>query len=117
MQVPRIPGPSPPHPQAPTKDPWGWLSPAGLASAVADFIPVVADVVPHVVGKGGHTARLIKEISGVIVGVGNRGDGDAYVMLLGPKWRVDAAMAIVAVVVEGAWSLPRHLKQCGFPMG
>ena len=106
-----------PHPQAPTEDPWGWLSPAGLASAVEDSIPVAADAVPHVVGKGGHTARLIEEITGVIVGVGDRGDGEAYVTLFGPERRVDAALAIVKAVAGGAWSLPRRLKERGFPMG
>ena len=106
-----------PHPQSQTEDPWGWLSPAGLASAVEDSVPVAADAVPHVVGKGGHTARLIEEISGVIVGVGDRGDGTAYVTLFGPKRRVDAAVAIVRAVAGGAWSLPRRLKERGFPMG
>ena len=90
-----------PHPQAPTEDPWGWLSLAGLASAMEDSIPVAADAVPHVVGKGGHTAQLIEEITGVIVGVGDRGDREAYVMLFGPERRVDAAMVIVRVVVVG----------------
>ena len=106
-----------PHPQAPTEDPWGWLSPAGLASAVEDSIPVAADAVPHVVGKGRHTARLIEEITGVIVGVGDRGDGEAYVTLFGPEWRVDVALAIVKAVAGGARSLPRRLKERGFPMG
>ena len=78
---------------------------------------MAADVVPHVVGKGGHTARLIEEITGVIVGVGDRGDGEAYVTLFGPEWRVDAAMAIVQVVEGGAWSLPCHLKEHGFLVG
>ena len=80
-------------------------------------IPVAADAVPHVVGKGGHTARLIEEITGVIVGVGDRGDGEAYVTLFGPERRVDAALAIVKAVAGGAWSLPRRLKERGFPMG
>ena len=106
-----------PHLQAPADDPWGWLSPAGLASAVEDSIPVAADAMPHVVGKGGHTAWLIEEITGVIVGVGDRGDGEAYVMLFGPERRVDAAIAIVRAVGGGAWSLPRHLKEREFPMG
>ena len=106
-----------PHPQAPTDDPWGWLSPAGLASAVEDSIPVAADAVPHVVGKSGHTARLIEDITGVIVGVGDRGDGEAYVTLFGPEGRVDVAIAIVRAVAGGAWSLPRRLKERGFPMG
>ena len=106
-----------PHPQAPTDDLWGWLSPAGLASAVEDSIPVAANVVPHVVGRGGHTARLIEDITGIIVGVGDRGGGEAYVTLFGPERHVDAAMAIVRVVVGGAWSLPCRLKECGFPMG
>ena len=90
-----------PHPQAPTEDPWGWLSPASLTSAVEDSIPVAVDAVPHVVGKGGHTARLIEEITGVIVGVGDRGDGEAYVTLFEPERRVDAALAIVKAVAGG----------------
>ena len=107
-----------PQPQSPTEDPWGWLSPTGLTSAVEDSVLVAADAMPHVVGKGGHTARLIQEITGVIVGVGDRGDGEAYVTLFGPERHVDAAMAIVRVVVGGgAWCLPRRLKERGFPMG
>ena len=105
------------HPQAPTEDPWGWLLPAGLASAVEDSVPVAADTVPHVVGKGGHTAQLIEDITGVIVGVSDRGDGEAYVMLFGPEWHVDAARAIVVAVARGAWFLPCRLKERGFPMG
>ena len=61
--------------------------------------------------------RLIEDICSVIVGVGDRGDGEAYVTLFGPQWRVDAAMAIVRVWWGGAWSLPRRLKERGFPMG
>ena len=56
---------------------------------------------PHVVGKGGHTARLIEDITGVIVGVGDRGDGEAYVTLFGLEQRADAAMAIVRAVAGG----------------
>ena len=78
---------------------------------------MAADAVPHVVGKGGHTARLIEEITGVIVGVGDRGDREAYVTLFGLERRVDAALAIVKAVAGGAWSLPRRLKERGFPMG
>ena len=106
-----------PHPQAPTEDPWGCLSPAGLTSAVEDSVPMAADAMPHVMGKGGHTALLIEDITGVIVGVGDRGDGEAYVTLFGPERRVGAAIAIVRAVAGGAWSLPRRLKERGFPMG
>ena len=107
-----------PYPQTGTEGPWGWLSPAGLASAVEDSVPVAADAVRHLVGKGGHTARLIEDICGVIVGVGDRGDGEAYVTLFGPERRVNAAMAIVdAVSRGGAWSLPHRLKEHGYPIG
>ena len=73
--------------------------------------------VRHLVGKGGGTARLIEEICGVIVGVGDRGDGEAYVALFGPEQRVDAARAIVEAVARGAWSLPPRLKKHGYPIG
>ena len=107
-----------PHSQAPTNDPWGWLSPAGLASAVEDSVSVAADAVRHLVGKGGNTARLIEDICGVIVGVGDRGDGEAYVTLFGPERRVEAARVLVdAVSRGGAWSLPHRLKQHGYPIG
>ena len=66
---------------------------------------MAANTVPHVVGKGGHTARLIEEITGVIVGVGERGDGEAYVTLFGPERHVDAAIAIVRAVA-GGWLGP-----------
>ena len=83
-----------------------------------DAVPVAADAVQHLVGKGGNTVRLIEEICGVIVGVGDRGDGEAYVMLFGPEWRVEAARVLVdAVSRVGAWSLPHRLKQYGYPIG
>ena len=66
-----------------------------------DSDPVAANAVPHVVGKGGHTARLIEDISGVIVGVGDGGDREAYVTLFGLERRVDAARVIVAAVAGG----------------
>ena len=107
-----------PYPQTGTEGPWGWLSPAGLTSAVEDSVPVAADAVRHLVGKGGNTARLIEDICGVIVGVGDRGDGEAYVTLFGPERHVNAAMAIVdAVSRGGAWSLPHRLKEHGYPIG
>ena len=107
-----------PYPQTGTEGPWGWLLPAGLASAVEDAVPVAADGVRHLVGKGGNTARLIEDICGVIVGVGDRGDGEAYVTLFGPARRVDAARVLVdAVARGGAWSLPHRLKEHGYPIG
>ena len=63
---------------------------------------VVAHAVRHLVGKGGTTARLIEDISGVIVGVADQRDEEAFVMLFGPKRRVDAARAIVEAMVNGA---------------
>ena len=70
----------------------------------------------HLLGKGGGATRLIEDICGVIVGMGDRGDGEAYVALYGPEQHVDAAWAIVEALVKGAWSLPRHLKEPGFPI-
>ena len=67
---------------------------------------MAADAVRHLVGKGGNTARLIEEITGVIVGVGDRGDGEAYVTLFGPERRVNAAMAIVDAVSRGGGLVP-----------
>ena len=78
---------------------------------------MAAHAVRHLMGKGGGTARLIEDICGVIVGVGDRGDGEAYVALFGPQQRVNAARAIVEAVVRGAWSLPHRLKEHGFPIG
>ena len=57
-------------------------------------------------GKGGNTARIIEEICGVIVGVGDRGDGEAYVTLFGPKWRVEAARVLVDAVLRGGGLVP-----------
>ena len=107
------------YPQTGTEGPWGCLSPAGLASAMEDSVPVAADAVQHLVGKGGHTIRLIEDICGVIVGVGNSGNSEAYVTLFGPERHVNAAMAIVDAVSRGggAWSLPHRLKEHGHPIG
>ena len=80
-----------PSPFPPTEDQQGWLSPAGLATAVDDSIPVAANTMQHMVGKGGHTTRLIEDISGVIVGVGDRGNGEVTNALFGPKRHVDVA--------------------------
>lgn len=66
--------------------------------------------VRHLVGNAGGTARLIKEISGIVIRVANRGNEEACVALFGPAWRVDAAYAIAEAVAKGAWSLPHHLK-------
>ena len=83
-----------------------------------DSVPVAADAVRHLVGKGRNTARLIEDITGVIVGVGDRGNSEAYATLFGPKRRVEAARVLVdAVSRGGAWSLPHHLKQHGYPIG
>ena len=99
-----FPGSSP-HSQAPTDDPWGWFLPAGLASAVEDSVPVAADAVRHLVGKGWNTARLIEEICGVIVGVGDRGDDEAHVTLFGPERHVEAARVLVDAVSGGGAGL------------
>ena len=60
----------------------------------------------HLVGKGGNTARLIEEITGVIVGVGDRGDREAYVTLFGPERRVEAARVLVDAVSRGGGLVP-----------
>lgn len=51
--------------------------------AVEDAVPVLADIVRHLVGKGGKSARLIEDICDAIVGVGDYGDGEAFVTLFG----------------------------------
>lgn len=99
------------------KDPWGRLLLAGLMKAVEEAVPVATDAVYHLVGKGGGTAWLIEDITSIIVGVGDKGDGVAYIALFGLEWCVDAAHTIVEVVVKGAWSLPCCLKECRFPIG
>ena len=71
----------------------------------------------HLVGKGGNTAWLIEDICGVIVAMGDRGDGEEYVVLFGPEQRVDAAQAVVEEVARGAWSFSRRLKERKFPIG
>lgn len=43
--------------------------------AKEDIVLVVAHAMHHLVGKGGTTTQLIKDICGIVVGVGNRGDG------------------------------------------
>ena len=70
--------------------------------AMEDAVPVAADVMRHLVGKGGTTTWLIKEISGVIVGVGDKSDGEAYDTLFGLEQHVDATQAIVEIVAKGA---------------
>ena len=54
-RAPRLPGPPPHTLKAPTEDPWGWLSPAGLASAVEDSVSVAANAVRHRGGQGAGT--------------------------------------------------------------
>ena len=82
-----------------------------------DAVLVAANAVQHLVGKGRTTASVIEEICGVIVGVGDRGDGEAYIALFGPERCVDAAWVIVEAVEGGAWSLPRRLKEHEFLIG
>ena len=106
-----------PHPHSGTEGPRSWLSPASLTTAVEDAVPVAAHTVCHLVGKGGGTTRLIEDICSVIVAVGDRGDGEAYIALFGPEQRMDAARVIVEAVARGAWSLPHCLKEHGCPIG
>ena len=42
-------------------------------------------VVHHLVAKGSGTTRLIEDICSIIVGVGDRGEGEAYVPLFEPE--------------------------------
>ena len=107
----------PPHPQSGNDDPWGWLSPAGLAAAEEVTFPVAAHAVRHLVGKSGTTARLIEDICGIILGVCDAGDGTASVTLFGPDKHLEAARVIVEAMETGAWSLPRRLKERGFRIG
>ena len=50
--------------------------------AMEDAIPMVAHTVRHLVGKGKTVAQLIEDVCDIIVGVGDQGDGEAYVALL-----------------------------------
>ena len=108
---------SSPPPQTESADSWGWLSPAGLAAAEEDAVPVAPHAVRHIVGKGGTTARLIESICGIIVGVSDEDDGTAVVTLFGPGKRIKAARVIIQAMEKGAWSLPRRLKEHGFNIG
>ena len=105
-----------PKPQTGTEGLWGWLSPTNLTTAKEDAVLVAINAMRHLVGKGRNTSRLIEKISGVIVEVGNSGDGEAYVALLEPKRHVDAAQAIVKAVAKGSWSLPHRLTEHRFPI-
>lgn len=84
-----------PNPPTENKDQWSELS-------LADAVPVVTDAVPTLVGNGGKTTHLIEGFRLVIVGMGDRGDGEASVMLFGPDQHVNAAWEVVEVVAKGA---------------
>ena len=82
-------------------------------------VSLAAHAVHHLMSKGRKTAPLIKEIYGVIVGVGNQGEalGDVFVMLFEPNPCVNAIQAVVEIVAKGIWALPSRLKERGFPIG
>ena len=96
---PRQPGP------ADGADPWAWLTPAGLGAAELTELQVPRSSVPHLVGRGGRTIELIENVLGLIVGVGDGGDGQARVTLWGPKDRLDGGKQVVDCVVQGGRSL------------
>ena len=65
-----------PPPPDPNQEPMGLALATSLTTAVEEAVPVAADAVCHLVGKGGGTTRLIEDITSIIVGVGDRGDGN-----------------------------------------
>ena len=66
-----------PHSLNVNEDLLHWLSSATVPVVVKDAVPVVADAMRHLMGKCKKTANLIEEIYIAIVGVSDRGDGEA----------------------------------------
>ena len=66
--------------------------------------------VPHLVGRGGRTIELIENLLGIIVGVGDGGEGEARVTLWGPRDRLDGGRQVIDCVVRGGRSLLRRLS-------
>ena len=105
---------APPTPPKSVADVWEWLTPVGLAQAQSTAVPVPKEVVPHLVGKGGATIRMIEDIIGVIVGVMDGQDGQASISLVGPQQKVAAARQLIqAAAGGGAWSLLHRIKDRG----
>ena len=103
-----------PTPPKSVADVWEWLTPVGLAQAQSTAVPVPKEVVPHLVGKGGATIRMIEDIIGVIVGVMDGHDGQASISLVGPQQKVAAARQLIqAAAGGGAWSLLHRIKDRG----
>ena len=101
-------------PQASIIDRWEWLTPSGLAQAQSATVPLPPKAVPHLVGKGGATIRMIENLIGVIIGVIDGHDGQASVSLVGPQHSIDAARPLIqAVAGGGAWSLLRRIHDRG----
>ena len=101
-------------PELSKKDVWAWLTPLGLAQAQSAVVPVPKRVVPHLVGKGGATIRMIEELIGTIIGVTDGDDGLASISITGPQQRVTAARAMIqAAAGGGAWSLFHRIKDRG----
>ena len=90
--------------------PWDWLTPAGLGAVEHAELKVPRSSVPHLVGRGGRTIEIIENLFGIIVGVGDRGDGEARVTMWGPQDRLDGGKHVVDCVVQGGRSLLRRLS-------
>ena len=105
--------PTAPIPQASLPDRWDWLTPSGLAQAESATVPLPRKVIPHLVGKGGNTIRLIEDTIGVIIGVMEGPEGQASVSLVGPAHRIATARPIIQAVTGGAWSLLHRIKERG----
>ena len=103
--------PAAPTPQANDQDCWDWLTPSGLAQAESATVPLPRKVIPHLVGKGGNTIRLIEDTIGVIIGVMEGQEGQASVSLVGPAHRIATARPIIQAVAGGAWSLLHRIKE------
>ena len=103
--------PTAPTPQAHDQDCWDWLTPSGLAQAESATVPLPRKVIPHLVGKGGNTIRMIEDTIGVIIGVMEGQEGQANVSLVGPAHRIATARPIIQAVAGGAWSLLHRIKE------
>ena len=101
--------------QSPTeeRDRWSWLTPSGLALAESATISLPRKRIPHLVGKGGTTIRMIEDIIGVIIRVTDCDDGQACVSIVGPEHRIAAARPVIQSVARGARSLLHRISKRG----
>ena len=106
---------APPTSQQSVQDVWEWLTPVGLAQAKTSAVPVPKEVVPHLVGKGGATIRMIENTIGIIIGIMDGQDGQARISLAGPQHKVAAAQQLIQIAAGGggAWSLLHRIKDRG----